>query len=66
MAKIAAGQYKPASAPETAIARSLARGTFDVFGLGGLSGGNIQQQQLDVQKQIERNTQQLAVPVVGE
>ena len=66
MAKIAAGQYKPASAPETAITRSLARGTFDAFGLGGLSGGNIQQQQLDVQKQIERNTQQLAVPVVGE
>ena len=66
MAKIAAGQYKPASAPETAITRSLARGTFDAFGIGGLSGGNIQQQQLDVQKQIERNTQQLAVPVVGE
>ena len=66
MAKIAAGQYKPASAPETAITRSLARGTFDAFGLGGLSGGNIQQQQLDVQKQIERNTQQLAIPVVGE
>ena len=66
MAKIAAGQYKPASAPETAITRSLARGTFDAFGLGSLSGGNIQQQQLDVQKQIERNTQQLAVPVVGE
>lgn len=66
MAKIAAGQYKPASAPETAITRSLARGTFDAFGLSGLSGGNIQQQQLDVQKQIERNTQQLAVPVVGE
>lgn len=66
MTKIAAGQYKPASAPETAITRSLARGTFDAFGLGGLSGGNIQQQQLDVQKQIERNTQQLAIPVVGE
>ena len=66
MAKIAAGQYKPASAPETAITRSLARGTFDAFGLGSLSGGNIQQQQLDVQKQIERNTQQLSVPVVGE
>lgn len=66
MAKIAAGQYKPASAPETAITRSLARGTFDAFGLGSLSGGNIQQQQLDVQKQIERNTQQLAIPVVGE
>ena len=66
MAKIAAGQYKPASAPETAITRSLARGTFDAFGHGGLSGGNIQQQQLDVQKQIERNTQQLSMPVVGE
>lgn len=66
MAKIAAGTYKPAEAPETAITRSLARGTFDAFGLGSLSGGNIQQQQLDVQKQIERNTQQLAVPVVGE
>ena len=62
MAKIAAGQYKPASAPMTVIAR----GTFDAFGLGGLSGGNIQQQQLDVQKQIERNTQQLAIPIVGE
>ena len=62
MAKIAAGQYKPAEAAMTTIAR----GSFDAFGLNALSGGNIQQQQLDVQKQIERNTKQLAVPVVGE
>ena len=67
--RLAAGMYKPATPdklPAAETMRSLARGTFDAFGLGGLSGGNIQQQQLDVQKQIERNTQQLAVPVVGE
>ena len=67
--RLAAGMYKPATPdklPAAEAMRSTARGTFDAFGLGGLSGGNIQQQQLDVQKQIERNTQQLAVPVVGE
>ena len=59
----------PIEEPQTQaaeIVKKISRGTFDAFGLGGLSGGNIQQQQLDVQKQIERNTQQLAVPVVGE
>ena len=63
--RLASGMYKPAT-PERDMLKSVARGSFDAFGLNALSGGNIQQQQLDVQKQIERNTKQLAVPVVGE
>ena len=67
--RLAAGMYKPATPdklPAAEMLRTMGRGSFDAFGLGALSGGNIQQQQLDVQKQIERNTKQLAVPVVGE
>ena len=66
MAKIASGMYKPASAPATEIARGAANGTFDAFGANGIGHNTILQQQLDVQKKIAKNTEELAKPVVGE
>lgn len=70
MTKIANGLYKPAVvAPEVKEMMritSVSNGTFDAFGTGALGQNNIQQQQLDVQKKIEKNTEKLAVPVVGE
>lgn len=41
-------------------------GTFDAYGLRGLTQNTVEQQQLEVQKQIAKNTEQLNVPVVGE
>lgn len=65
MAKIANGMYKPAiTAPENV--RSASQGTFDAFGANGIGNNTIMQQQLDVQKKIEKNTEELAKPVVGE
>ena len=65
--RLANGMYKPATPDKLPEAmRSVARGTFDAFGINGLGSGNIQQEQLNVQKQIARNTEQLAIPVVGE
>lgn len=66
MAKIAAGQYKPADAAQTVLARTTAMGTFNAFGIGGLMSQNIEQEQLQVQKEIAANTKQLARPVVSE
>jgi len=66
MSKLASGVYKPASAPATETARAMANGTFDSYGLNGLTNNPIEQQQLEVQKQIARNTENLNVPIVGE
>lgn len=41
-------------------------GTFDAYGVHGLTVNPIEQQQLEVQKQIARNTENLNVPIVGE
>lgn len=59
----------PIEEPETevaAIMQSIANGTFDSYGLNGLAQNPIEQQQLEVQKQIARNTENLNVPIVGE
>lgn len=59
----------PIEEPETevaAIMQSIANGTFDSYGLNGLTQNPIEQQQLEVQKQIARNTENLNVPIVGE
>lgn len=66
MAKIASGMYKPASAPSTELARGMSNGTFDAFGTEAIGKNSIMQQQLDIQKKIEKNTAELAKPVVGE
>lgn len=52
--------------PETQTIRTIATGTFNAFGLEGLSQTNIEQQQLQVQKEIAANTKQLARPIVSE
>lgn len=59
----------PIEEPETEVAalmQSIANGTFDSYGLNGLTNNPIEQQQLEVQKQIARNTENLNVPIVGE
>ena len=66
MAKIASGLYKPADAAPTSIARTTAMGTFNAFGIGGLMSGSVEKEQLEVQKEIARNTKRLAMPVVSE
>lgn len=66
MSKLASGVYKPASAPATETARAMANGTFNAYGLNGLAQNPIEQQQLEVQKQIAKNTENLNVPIVGE
>lgn len=66
MSRIAAGMYKPADSPSTELVRGITDGTFDAFGMESLGKNSIMQQQLDVQKKIEKNTEELARPVVGE
>lgn len=69
MGRLASGVYKPAEAPATETAKTMkamASGTFDAFGLHGLGQNTIEQQQLDVQKKIAKNTENLNVPIVGE
>ena len=66
MAKIASGLYKPADAAQTSIARTTAMGTFNAFGIGGLMNSSVEKEQLEVQKEIARNTKRLAMPVVSE
>lgn len=62
MAKIASGAYKPAEAPSS----DKALGTFNAFGVGGLTYQNIEKEQLEVQREIAKNTRNLAKPVVAE
>lgn len=66
MSKLASGVYKPASAPSTEISRAMTNGTFNAYGLHGLTQNTVEQQQLEVQKQIAKNTENLNVPIVGE
>lgn len=49
-----------------AIARTMSNGTFNSYGISGLTQNTIEQQQLEVQKQIAKNTENLNVPIVGE
>ena len=59
----------PVEEPTTEVARitrELTNGTFSAYGLNGLSQNPIEQQQLEVQKQIAKNTENLNVPIVGE
>lgn len=66
MAKIANGEYKPAVAAQDGLAKGTSNGTFDAFGANGIGHNTVLQQQLDVQKKIAKNTEELAKPVVGE
>lgn len=49
-----------------AIVKEVTNGTFNAYGLNGLAQNPIEQQQLEVQKQIAKNTENLNVPIVGE
>lgn len=69
MNRLASGVYKPAEAPvteTTKIAKAMTNGTFNSFGVGGLSYQNIEKEQLEVQKEIAKNTRNLGAPVVAE
>ncbi|MBQ3349728.1 MAG: hypothetical protein IJG38_04965 [Thermoguttaceae bacterium] len=60
--QLGTGQIKPADTPRG----SAFSGTFDSYGLNGLASNPIEQQQLEVQKQIAKNTEGLNAPIVGE